>query len=254
MSGTVYLVGAGPGAVDLLTLRAARLLASADIVLHDALVSDDILALAPQARLLNVGKRARRPSTDQAFINRVLVRSAKRHAIVVRLKGGDPMLFGRGQEEIDACRAAGVPVEVVPGISAGFAAAADILTSLTHRQSARSVVFVTPAVARGLETDERWADAAAAADVAVIYMGKTQAARVSAALAARGVPASRPAVLVESASLHVASPVGGSLATLEEMAAHAGDGPALLLIGDALARAAREAEPVFNTDVQAIAS
>ena len=254
MSGTVYLVGAGPGAADLLTLRAARLLAVTDIVLHDALVSDDILALAPQARLLNVGKRAHKPSTDQAFINRLLVRCAKRHATVVRLKGGDPMLFGRGQEEIDACRAAGVAVEVVPGISAGFAAAADILTSLTHRKSARSVVFVTPAVAKGLEADERWADAAAAADVAVIYMGKTQAARVRAALAARGVPASRPAVLVESASLRMTAPVGGSLSTLEQMAATTGEGPALLLIGDTLARAAGEAEQYFTDDVQAIAS
>ena len=254
MTGTVHLVGAGPGAVDLLTLRAARLLAAADIVLHDALVSDDILALAPQARLLNVGKRANRPSTDQAFINRLLVRSANRYPTVVRLKGGDPMLFGRGQEEIDACRAAGVPVEVVPGISAGFAAAADILTSLTHRKSARSVAFVTPAVAHGLDADERWADAAAAADVAVIYMGKTQAARVSAALAARGVPPARPAVIVESASLNAAAPIGGSLATLEEMAALTGDGPALLLIGDVLARAAAEAQRHALPEVHAVAS
>lgn len=254
MTGTVHLVGAGPGAADLLTLRAARLLAQADIVLHDALVGEDILALAPQARLLNVGKRADRPSTDQAFINRLLVRSAKRYATVVRLKGGDPMLFGRGQEEIDACRAAGVAVEVVPGISAGFAAAADILTSLTHRRTARSVTFVTPAVAKGLESDDRWADAAAAADVAVIYMGKAQAARVTAALSARGVPAARPAILVESASLRRVAPVGGSLASLDRMAAAAGEGPALLLIGDALARAAREAEPAATGDVKALAS
>ncbi len=253
MTGTIHLVGAGPGAVDLLTLRAARLLAAADIVLHDALVSDDILALAPQARLLNVGKRAHRPSTDQAFINRLLIRSARRYQTVVRLKGGDPMLFGRGQEEIDACRAAGLTVEVVPGISAGFAAAAEILTSLTHRKTARSVVFVTPAVARGLETDDRWADAAAAADVAVIYMGKTQAARVAAALTARGVPASRPAVLVESASLAQRAPIGGTLIELETMAASASDGPALLLIGDAFARAAALAEPASVT-VESVAS
>lgn len=243
MTGTVYLVGAGPGAVDLLTLRAARLLAKADIVLHDALVSDEILDLAPQARKLNVGKRAGKPSTDQAFINRILVRSAQRYATVVRLKGGDPMLFGRAQEEIDACRAAGVAVEVVPGISAGFAAAADILTSLTHRVTARSVVFVTPAVAKGLDTDERWADAAAAADVAVIYMGKTQAVRVREALIARGAPASRPVVFVESASLQQRAPIGGALSTLEALADGAGDGPALLLIGDALARAAQEHAP-----------
>jgi uroporphyrin-III C-methyltransferase len=243
VSGVVYLVGAGPGAVDLLTLRAARLLAEADIVLHDALVSEDILALATKARLLNVGKRAGKPSTDQTFINRALVRAAQRYATVVRLKGGDPMLFGRAQEEIDACRAAGVTVEVVPGISAGFAAAADILTSLTHRKAARSVVFVTPAVGKGLEADDRWADAAAAADVAVIYMGKTQGARVRAALIARGLPPSRPVVLVESASRDAVAPVGGALADLDAVAAHAGEGPALLLIGEALAAAAVQYAP-----------
>ena len=145
-------------------------------------------------------------------------------------------------------------MEVVPGVSAGFAAAADILTSLTHRKTARSVVFVTPAVARGLAADDRWADAAAAADVAVIYMGKTQAARVAAALVARGVPASRPAVLVESASSHMHAPIGGALHSLEAMAASAGDGPALLLIGDAFARAATLAEPACAAHVESIAS
>jgi uroporphyrin-III C-methyltransferase len=223
-------------------------------VLHDALVNDDILALAPQARLLNVGKRAHRPSTDQTFINRLLVRCASRYAAVVRLKGGDPMLFGRAQEEIDACHAAGVAVEVVPGISAGFAAAADILTSLTHRQTARSVVFVTPAIGRGLDADDRWADAAAAADVAVIYMGKTQAARVAAALSARGVPHSRPAVLVESASAQQRPPLGGTLAELDVMASAAGDGPALLLIGDALARAAERFAAAVAAPFKSVAS
>jgi uroporphyrin-III C-methyltransferase len=240
VTGTVYLVGAGPGAADLLTLRAARLLAQADIVLHDALVDPETLAMATKARLLNVGKRAHGPSTDQSFINRLLVRSAQRHAIVVRLKGGDPMLFGRGQEEIDACRAANVPVAVVPGVSAGFAAAAEIMASLTHRKVARSVVFVTPAVAKGLDSDDRWADAAAAADTAVIYMGKREAARVRDALAARGVPLARPAVLVESASLGHGRTFGGALDDLDALAAAAGEGPALLLIGEAFARAATE--------------
>lgn len=254
MTGTVYLVGAGPGAADLLTLRAARLLAAADIVLHDALVDPETLAMATKARLLNVGKRAHRPSTDQSFINRLIVRSAQRHKIVVRLKGGDPMLFGRATEEIDACRAAGVPVEIVPGVSAGFAAAADILASLTHRKLARSVAFVTPAVAKGLDADENWADAAAAADSAVIYMGKKAAARVRDALAARGVPLSRPAVLVESASLGNGRALGGDLAELADLADAAGDGPALLLIGDAFARAATEYRLVSDTETQSIAS
>jgi uroporphyrin-III C-methyltransferase len=239
MTGTVYLVGAGPGAADLLTLRAARLLGEADLVLHDALVTEEILALAPNARKLPVGKRANRPSTDQAVINRLLVRAARHHRVIVRLKGGDPMLFGRAQEEIDALRTANVPFEIVPGISAGFAAAAEIAQSLTHRRLSRSVAFVTPAVARGATGDEAWADAAAAADTAVIYMGKAEAARVRDALIARGVPARRPAVLVEGAS-RGGVVAGGSLATLEALATRSGDGPALLLIGEAFARAAAE--------------
>jgi uroporphyrin-III C-methyltransferase len=245
MTSTVYLVGAGPGAADLLTLRAARLLGQADLILHDALVSDEVLALAPRARKLNVGKRAHRPSTDQSFINRLLVRAAHRGKVVVRLKGGDPMLFGRAQEELDALNAAGIPVEIVPGISAGFAAAADIAQSLTQRRLSRSVVFVTPAVARGDARDDSWADAAAAADTAVVYMGKTEAVRVRDALIARGLPANRPAVLVESASR--GGPVaGGTLDRLSDIAAQAGEGPALLLIGEAFAEAA--ARHALNVD------
>lgn len=237
MTGTVYLVGAGPGAVDLLTLRAARLLGQADLILHDALVSDEVLALGIRARKLNVGKRSGKPSTDQAFINRLLVRAASRGKVVVRLKGGDPMLFGRAQEELDALNAAGIPVEIVPGISAGFAAAAEIAQSLTQRRLSRSVVFVTPAVARGDKADEAWADAAAAADTAVVYMGKAEAARVRDALVARGVPADRPALLVESAS-RGGVVAGGTLEGLNEIAARAGEGPALLMIGEAFAEAA----------------
>ncbi len=237
MTGTVYLVGAGPGAADLLTLRAARLLGQADLILHDALVTEEVLALAPRARKLNVGKRAGRPSTDQAFISRLLVRAARRHKVVVRLKGGDPMLFGRAQEEIDALEAAGVPFEIVSGISAGFAAAADLAQSLTERRIARSVVFVTPAVARGDKADEAWAEAAAAADTVCLYMGKGDAARIRDALLARGLPASRPAVMVEGASRGGVQ-AGGTLGSLSALAAQAGDGPALLLIGEAFAEAA----------------
>src|SRR5918911_5752320 len=129
--GKVYLVGAGPGAPDLLTLRAARLLEAADVVLHDALVHPHTLALARRARRIDVGKRAGKVSTEQRFIHRALVAAARRHAIVVRLKGGDPMLFGRAQEEIDALQEAGIPYAVVPGVTAAFAAAASIGTSLS---------------------------------------------------------------------------------------------------------------------------
>src|SRR5213592_1009668 len=114
-TGTVFLVGAGPGAPDLLTLRAARLLAEADIVFHDALVHPDTIALAARAEKIAVGKRCGKHSTAQKFINKRLIDAARAHAVVIRLKGGDPMLFGRAQEEIDALRAAGIPFEVVPG-------------------------------------------------------------------------------------------------------------------------------------------
>src|SRR5438045_121829 len=149
MTGTVYLVGAGPGAVDLLTLRAARLLAEADIVFHDALVPAPILTLAARAEKVGVGKRCGRHLTAQRFINKRLVDAARQHRIVVRLKGGDPLLFGRAQEEIDYLRAHGIAVEIVPGVTAAFAASADLGVSLTQRGLARSVAFVTPRVGTG---------------------------------------------------------------------------------------------------------
>lgn len=237
MTGVVYLIGAGPGAADLLTLRAARLLEQADVVLHDALVSRDVLALAVNARLFNVGKRARRPSVDQRFICRLLVRMAMRHAVVVRLKGGDPNLFGRAAEELAACRAAGVRVETAPGVTAGFAAAAALGASLTARGVSRSVTFVTPSIARdGVETTH-WAEAAAAAETVVVYMGALRAARVVEALTSRGVPASRPVALVESASTRDERIVRGALADLPTLVAQLGDGPAVMIIGDAIAEA-----------------
>src|SRR6185503_4560703 len=128
--GKVYLVGAGPGAPDLITLRAARLLEAADVVLFDALVHPDTVALARHARKVNVGKRYGKVSTEQRFINRALIEAARTHATVVRLKGGDPMLFGRAQEEIDALAAAGIECEVVPGVTAALAAAASLRVSL----------------------------------------------------------------------------------------------------------------------------
>ncbi|MBC7767260.1 MAG: uroporphyrinogen-III C-methyltransferase [Phycisphaerales bacterium] len=237
MTGTVYLVGAGPGAADLLTLRAARLLAEADVVLHDALVSDEVLALAPQAKLYNVGKRANRPSVDQRFICRLLVRMGLRHAIVVRLKGGDPHLFGRATEELEACRAAGVPVVTVPGISAAFAAASALRASLTSRGVSRSVTFVTPSRGAACPPDMHWAEAAAAAETAIIYMGALQAEAVRDALIARGVPPSRPVALVESASGKGERIIRGDLANLPNLVTQLGDGPAIMIVGEAIAGA-----------------
>jgi uroporphyrin-III C-methyltransferase len=234
LPGTVYLVGAGPGAADLLTLRAARLLARADIVLHDALVQPEVLAMAPQARLVPVGKRCGRLSTAQHFINKQLVDAAQHHACVVRLKGGDPMLFGRAQEEIGALVAAGVPVEIVPGVSAAFAASAALGQSLSLRGVSRSVVFLTPAVGQG-ETAHVWARAAAAADTVVLYMAGRQASDISVGLIAAGIPAARPVVLVESASLSSQRIQPTTVGGLPQAATQIGDGPCLILVGDVYA-------------------
>src|SRR5260221_7016022 len=178
LSGKVYLVGAGPGAVDLLTLRAAEILKQADIVFHDALVPSRILELASRAEKIAVGKRSGRHSTAQHFINKRLVDAARQHRMVVRLKGGDPLLFGRAQEEIDYLRAQRIAVEIVPGVTAAFAASADLGVSLTQRGLARSVAFVTPRVGAG-EAESTWVKTVLAADTAAIYMGAGEAAVLS---------------------------------------------------------------------------
>lgn len=232
--GKVYLVGAGPGAADLLTLRAARLLSQADVVFHDALVDAEVLALAPQARRVAVGKRCGQLSTAQRFINRQLVDAARRHDCVVRLKGGDPMLFGRAQEEIAALAQAGVEVEVVPGISAAFGASAALACSLTRRGLSRSVVFLTPSVGEG-EAVHAWAEAARGADTVVLYMASRQAPAIADGLMAAGVPGARPAVLVENASLPTERVYPTTVARLPETARHLGGGPALILVGEVYA-------------------
>jgi uroporphyrin-III C-methyltransferase len=240
--GKVYLVGAGPGAADLLTVRAARLLAVAGIVFYDALVEPEVLALAPQAEQVAVGKRCGAHSTSQRFINKRLADAAARHAVVVRLKGGDPMLFGRAQEEIDALDLAGVEVEVVPGVTAACAAAADLKLSLTRRGMARSVTLVTPRVGEG-ESPHAWARAAAGADTAVIYMGAGEAHAVIEALTAHGVSPSVPVVLVENASRPGLACTARPLADLHELCAARGAGPAVLIVGEVGRTLAARAEP-----------
>ena len=234
VSGTVYLVGAGPGAPDLLTLRAARLLVRADIVFHDALVHPETLALAARAVKVAVGKRSGKHSTAQRFINKQLIDAAKKYQIVVRLKGGDPMLFGRAQEEIDALIEAGITLEIVPGVSAAFAASADLQCSLTRRALARSVVFATPREAAGSKQNT-WAKAAAAADTAVLYMAAGEAHAVSAALIAHGVPASRPVVIIENASSAQRKVMPTNVGDLPAAAQCVGEGPALVMVGEVYA-------------------
>jgi uroporphyrin-III C-methyltransferase len=232
-AGKVYLVGAGPGAADLLTIRAARLVANADIVFYDALVDAAILDLAPRAEKVAVGKRHGRHSTAQVFINKRLVDAARTHAMVVRLKGGDPMMFGRAQEEIDALHAAGIEVEVVPGITAALAAGASLGVSLTRRGISRNVVFVTPRTGPAEKAND-WTGSAASADTAVVYMGAREAGELSRALIARGTPPSTPVAIVENASLPDERVHVTTLAELEAVGAQLGSGPAVIVVGEVL--------------------
>lgn len=232
--GKVYLVGAGPGAPDLLTLRAADILRRADVVLHDALVHPDTLLLAPQAEKIAVGKRCGKRSTAQRFINKRLVDAARKHAIIVRLKGGDPMLFGRAQEEIAALQAAGVAFEVVPGVTAALAASAGLGVSLTQRGVSRNVAFVTARVGEG-QSGHDWAASAAAADTALIYMGAGQAQLIADTLIARGRSPATPAVIVENASLPQERRFALTLSELPQIAACAINGPALIMLGEVFA-------------------
>lgn len=229
--GKVYLIGAGPGAADLITLRGAELLKRADIVFYDALVQAEMLALAPGANQVAVGKRCSRISTDQRFINRNLIEAAAKYEIVVRLKGGDPMLFGRAQEEIEALESAGVAYEIVPGVTSALAASAELGVSLTERGVSRSVVFVTPRIGEGEDFSD-WAPAVARADTAVLYMAVGQAAEIAGILEAQGMSASTPVVLVENASLPASRHIGCTLRGLRNGAARELTGPALLLFGD----------------------
>lgn len=247
--GKVYLIGAGPGAADLITLRGARLLAQAGAVLYDALVQPELLAMANRdAQMIAVGKRCRQVSTDQRFINRALVEAAQRHAVVVRLKGGDPMIFGRAQEELAALQAAGIGYEIVPGITSALAAAAELGVSLTQRGVSRNVVFVTPRVGES-ESASDWTQSVLAADTAVLYMASGQAAEIAAALMQRGLPGSTLAALISNASLPNRQKVRTTLARLPEAAKDAGS-PALIILGDVL-RAEAQLPGVIERAIQA---
>jgi uroporphyrin-III C-methyltransferase len=234
--GKVYLVGAGPGAPDLLTLRAARLLAAADIVFHDALVHADTLALAPQAILVAVGKRCGKHSSTQAFINASLVEAARMHRHIVRLKGGDPMVFGRAQEEIDTLVAAGISYEVVPGVTAALGAAADLGVSLTRRGVSRSLALVTPRIGAEEAAGQGWLVCARHADTVAIYMAREDAGAVAAALMQAGKPASTPVTMVVNATLQAShQAIGTTLGELAQAALEHLDAPAVILIGEVLA-------------------
>jgi uroporphyrin-III C-methyltransferase len=235
--GSATLVGAGPGAPDLLTLRAVKALQRADAVLFDALIDPSILDLArPDARRIDVGKRCGRHAMNQAAINRLIVTLAQSGAHVVRLKGGDPFVFGRGGEELDSLRAAGVPVEVVPGVTAACAAAASLQIPLTHRDTARSLHFVTGHGSDGTVPAHDWRALAASGGTIAAYMASKTLRSVAASLIQAGLPMSTPAVAVENASRPNEACIHGTLATLPDLLdANSPDGPTLILIGAVVA-------------------
>lgn len=248
--GKVYLVGAGPGAVDLITMRGAKLLEKADIVFYDALVDPAMLELCPQAIQVAVGKRCGKLSSAQQFINKRLVDAAQKHQVIVRLKGGDPMLFGRADEEIQALKEAGVAVEVVPGITAALAGAASIQQSLTLRGVSRSVAFIT--LAQGTENVAPGQPISnPTADTLVYYMGRKDASHIAKQLIEQNIQGqSKHAAATPVQILEAVSTPRERLwsSTLEQLAAGKADqwfdssSPALIMIGEALKNKSPDAQ------------
>ncbi len=223
-------MGAGPGAADLITVRGARVLAKADVVLHDALVTEEMLALCPQAIKVPVGKRFGKRSTAQAAINLQLVEYGQRHSLVVRLKGGDPMLFGRADEELAALEQANLEVEVIPGITTAFAAAAATLQPLTKRGCARSVAFFTSSNAPDQPQTTQLPDC----DTLIQYMGGQKAIETANILLAQGRSPALPVLIVENCTLPQQRIQRWTLADLQKTIFD-GDGPVLVMIGEVFA-------------------
>jgi len=235
--GTVYLVGAGPGDPDLLTVRAARLVGSAPLIVHDGLVDPAILALAqPDAELISVAKQRSRHSMKQDAINSLLVSEALAGRDVVRLKGGDPFIFGRGGEELEACREAGVPCEIVPGISAAIGGGASARLPLTHREHASIVSFVA-GQCKGL-SEQNWVGLAGPDRTLVIYMGLATAHDIAEKLMRDGLSPHTPVAVIEKATRPDQRVLRSLLADLGDLVAReAVKSPALIVVGDVVVHA-----------------
>jgi uroporphyrin-III C-methyltransferase/precorrin-2 dehydrogenase/sirohydrochlorin ferrochelatase len=232
--GTVYLVGAGPGDPGLLTIRAAAILKIADAIYYDDLVTAEIVAMAAShAERVAVGKRRGRPGIGQDEINRRLLTAARQGLTVVRLKGGDPFVFGRGGEERAFLRAAGIDVVVVPGVTAALGCAAAAGLPLTYRNEATRLVFITAHRAEGGDRVD-WSGLGAAITTVVVYMGRESAAAVRQGLISAGRDAATPVAVLARGTRADARTVAGRLDELPRLAALSGDGPALLVIGDAV--------------------
>ncbi|GMN13193.1 uroporphyrinogen-III C-methyltransferase [Altererythrobacter sp. MTPC7] len=235
-TGTIYLVGAGPGDPDLLTLRAARLIEGASLIVHDGLVDRSILALArADATLVSVAKQRSKHTLPQDDINALLVREAKAGRDVVRLKGGDPLVFGRGGEEAEAARACGVPVEIVPGISAANGAAAAAQIALTHRDASSIVSFVA-GQCKGLK-DQDWVGLAGSGRTLVIYMGVKTAPQIAEKLMEDGLAPDMPVAVIENGARPEMRVLRGLLAGLPDLVeSERVVSPALIVIGEVTAR------------------
>jgi uroporphyrin-III C-methyltransferase len=244
-TGKVTLVGAGPGDPELLTLKALKAIRSATVLLVDDLVSPEIVAYAsPTARIVHVGKRGGCKSTPQAFIERLMIMAAREGEDVVRLKGGDPFIFGRGGEEVEHLKAAGVDVEIVNGITSGLAAVTSLGVPLTHREHAHGVVFVTGHAQSGSQGTDWRALAATARDAKltlVIYMGVSGAGRIQEELLT-GLPASTPVAIVQHASLQTQRHAVTTLGELEETIAREQlASPSVIVVGDVISGVAAAA-------------
>ena len=235
-TGTIFLVGAGPGDPDLLTLRAAKLIERAPVIVHDGLVSPAILSLSsPRARLISVAKRRARHTLPQDDINMLLVREALAGHDVVRLKGGDPLIFGRGGEEAETARAHGVAVEIVPGISAANGAAAAAQIALTHRDASSIVSFVA-GQCKGL-SDQDWSGLAGKGRTLAIYMGVKTAPQIAEKLMEDGLAPDMPLAVIENAARPQMRVLRGVLAGLPDLVVEQSvKSPALIVIGEVTAR------------------
>ena len=229
----VFLVGAGPGDPDLLTLKAVKAIASADVILVDDLVNPAILEHAKSdARIVHVGKRGGCKSTPQAFIERLMIAEAQAGQCVVRLKGGDPFMFGRGGEERDHLMAAGIAVDVINGISSGLAAPSSIGVPLTHRDWSQGAIFIT-GHGKTPESNPDWALLAQTGLTLVIYMGVARCNEIQAALMAGGKAASTPVAVIQSATMDAQSQLITTLGELPAALAAAQIGsPSIIVIGD----------------------
>ncbi|OGA51340.1 MAG: uroporphyrinogen-III C-methyltransferase [Betaproteobacteria bacterium RIFCSPLOWO2_12_FULL_62_13] len=239
-AGEVYIVGAGPGDPELLTLKAARLIREADTIVHDRLVAPEILQLArPQAERIYVGKARSAHVVPQAEINALLIGLAAAGKRVVRLKGGDPFVFGRGAEEAEALAQAGIPFEVVPGVTAGCGAAAYAGIPLTHRDFAHACIFATGCLSAG-NTDLDWAMLARPRQTVVIYMGLAALELICSRLVSHGLAPDTPAALVEKATTPSQRVITGTLASLpERVRSAAAKPPTLVIIGEVVKLRAR---------------